>query len=82
MCKFCDLNEVEYETQFLQYQNYKDLREGLIDHLISTENINLTLGNKLEKLKVLFVRASWSSLKALGKFVLEVYKKRQQNLTQ
>ena len=49
ICKFCDLSEVEDETHFLlQCRNYKDLRKGLIDHLISTENINLTFGNKLE----------------------------------
>ena len=76
ICKFCDLNEVEDETHLLlQRQNYKDLQKGLIDHLISTENINLTFGNKLEKLKLLFVSGSWGSLNALGKFVLEAYKK-------
>ena len=53
-----------------------------IDHFISTENINLTFGNKLEKLKLIFVRGSWGTLYALGKFVLEAYKKREQNLTQ
>ena len=63
-CKFCDLNEVEDETHFLlQCRNYKDLRKGLIDYLISTENINLTLGNKLEKLKLLFVSGSWGFVK-------------------
>ena len=59
----------------LQCENYKDLRTGLIDYLISTENINLTFGNKLEKLKLLFVSGSLGSLNALGKFVLEAYKK-------
>ena len=29
---------------------------------ISTQNINLTFANKLDKLKVLFVGGSWSSL--------------------
>ena len=51
------------------------------DYLISTENINLIFGNKLEKLKMLFVSGSWGSLNALGKFVFEAYKKREQNLT-
>ena len=49
--KFCDLNEAEDEDEthfLLQCQNYKDLWKGLIDYLISTENINLTFGNKLE----------------------------------
>ena len=83
ICKFCNLSEVEVETHFLlQCRNYKDLRKGLSDHLISTENINLTFGNKLEKLNLLFVSGSWGSLNALGKFVLEAYKKREQNLTQ
>ena len=54
----------------------------MIDYLVSTENINLTFGNTLEKLKLLFVSGSWGSLNALGKFVLEAYKKREQNLTQ
>ena len=80
--KFCDLNEVEDETHFLLQCNYKDLWKGLIDHLISTENINVTSGNKLEKLKLLFVSGSRGSLNALGKFVLEAYKKLEQNLTQ
>ena len=31
---------------------------------------------------MLFVSGSWSSLNALGKFVLEAYKKREHNLTQ
>ena len=83
ICKFCDLNKVEDETHFLlQCRNYKDLRKGLINYLISTENINLTFGNQLEKLKLLLVSGSWGSLNALGKFVLEAYKKREQNLTQ
>ena len=84
ICKFCDLNEVEDETHFLlQCRNYKDLRKGLIDYLISTENINLTFGNRLKKLKLLFVIGScWGSLNALGKFILEVYKKQEHNLTQ
>ena len=70
ICKFCDLSEVENKTHFfLQCRNYKDLRKDLIDHLISTENINLTFGNKLEKLKLLFVSGSWGSLNALGKVV-------------
>ena len=37
---------------------------------------------KLEKLKLLLVSGSWGSLNARGKFVLEAYKKREQNLTQ
>ena len=77
------LTSFEDETHFLlQCRNYKDLRKGLIDHLISTENINLKFGNKLEKLKLLFVSGSWGSLNAIGKFVLEAYKKREQNPTQ
>ena len=81
ICKFCDLNEVEDETHFLlQCRNYKDLWKGLISYLISAENINLKFGNKLEKL--LFVSGSWDSLNALGKFMLEAYKKRKHNLTQ
>ena len=54
----------------------------MIDYLISTENINLTFGNKLEKLKLLFVSGSWGSLNALGKFILEAYKKREHNIRQ
>ena len=42
---------------------------------ISTENINLTFANKLDKLKLLFVGGSWSLLNAHGEFVLEAYKK-------
>ena len=58
--KFCDLNIAEDETHFLlQCRNYKDLQKGLIHYLISTENINLTFGIKLEKLKLLFVSGSW-----------------------
>ena len=83
ICKFCDFNEVEDETHFLlQCRNYKNLWKSLIDYLISTENINLTFRHKLEKLKLLFVSGSWSLLNALGKFVLEAYKKREQKLTQ
>ena len=83
ICKFCDLNEVEDESHFLlQCRNYKDLRKVLIDYLISTETINLTFGNKLEKLKMQFVSGSWGSLNALCKFVPEVYKKREENLPQ
>ena len=83
ICKYCDLNEVEDETHFLlQCRNYKDCRKGLIDYLMSTENINLTFGNKLEKLKLLFVSCSRGLLNALGKFVLKAYKKREQSLTQ
>ena len=82
ICKFYDLNEVEDKTHYLlYYRNYKDLWKSLIDYLISTENINLTFGNKLEKLKLLFVSASCGSFNALGKFVLEAYKKQEQNLT-
>ena len=44
---------------------------------ISTGSINLTFGNKLEKLKLLFVSGSWGSLNACVKLVLEVYKKRE-----
>ena len=78
--KFRELNEVEDKTRFLSYcRNYK---EGLIDYLISTENINLTFGNKLEKLKLLFVSGSWGSFNALGKFVPEACKIWEQNLTQ
>ena len=81
--KFCDLNKVEDETHFLlRCRKYKDFRKGLIHILISTENINLTFGNKLEKLKLLFVSGSWGSLNAFGKFVLEPYEEREQNLTQ
>ena len=81
--KFCDLNEVEDETHFLlQCRNYKDLWNGLIDCLISTENIKLTFGNKLEKLKLLFASGCWGSLNAVGKFVLKAHKKREHNLTQ
>ena len=81
--KFCDLNEVENETHFLlQCRNYKDLRQGLIDYLISTEIINLTFGNKFEKLKLLFVSGSRALLNALAKFALDAYRKREQNLTQ
>ena len=83
ICKFCDLNEVEDETHFLlQCRNYKGLRKVLIDYLISTKNINLTFGNKLEKLKLLFVMGSWDSLNTLDKFVLEAQKNREHNLTQ
>ena len=42
---------------------------------ISTQNINLTFANKLDKLKLLFVGGSWSLLNAHSKFVLEAYKK-------
>ena len=42
---------------------------------ISTENINLTFANKLDKLKLLFVGGSWSLLNAHSQFVLEAYKK-------
>ena len=62
--------------------NYKDLRKGLIDHLITSKNINLTFGNKLEQLKLLFVRDSWIFFNVPGKFVLEGYKAREQTLTQ
>ena len=73
ICKFCDLNEVEDETHFLlKCRNYKDHRKSLIDYFISTENINLTFGNKLEKLKLLFASGSWSSLNALSKFILDI----------
>ena len=48
---------------------------------ISTGNINLTFGNKLEKLKLLFVSGSWGSLNACAKLVLKAYKKREQNPT-
>ena len=58
------------------------MRKGLIDYHISTENINLTFGNKLEKLKLLFGSGSWGSLNFLGQFILEAYKKRERNLTQ
>ena len=44
-------------------------------HIISTENINLTLGNTVEKLKLLFTKRSWGFMNALGKFVREAYKK-------
>ena len=82
-CKFCDLNEVEDETHLLLHcRNYKDLRKSLIDHLISTENINLAFGKKLKKLKLLFVSGSCRSLNVLGKFILEAYKKQEQNVTQ
>ena len=83
LCTFCDLNEVEDETHFLlQCRNHKDLRKSLIDYLISTENVNLTFDSKLENLKLLFVSGSWGSLNALGKYVTEAFKKREQNLTQ
>ena len=83
ICKFCDSNEVKDETLFLlQCWNYKDIRKGLIDYHISTENINLTFGNKLEKLKLLFGSGSWGSLNFLDQFILEAYKKRERNLTQ
>ena len=38
---------------------------------VSTENINLTFANKLDKLKLLFVGGSWSLLNAHSQFVLE-----------
>ena len=83
ICKFCDLNQVENEARFLlQCQSYKNLWKGLVDHVISTAKINLTFGDKLEKLKLLFVSDSWSLLNVLDKFVLAPYKKREQNLTQ
>ena len=51
-----------------------DLRVSLIDYLMSLENINLTVGNKLEKLKLLFVDEPWGLLNAFCKVVLEAYK--------
>ena len=55
-----------------------DLRKGFINYLISSENINLSFGNKLKKLKLLFVSGLSN---ALSKFVIEAYRKREQNLT-
>ena len=49
--------------------NNKDLRKELIDYIISNENINLALGNKVKKLKLTLKKGSWSSLNVLGKFV-------------
>ena len=54
----------------------------MIDYFIFLENINETVGKKLEELKLLFASDSWVLLIALGKVVLETYKKRKQNLTQ
>ena len=54
----------------------------MIDYFIFLEKINQTVGNKLEELKLLFVSDSWGLLNALGKIVLEAYKKRKQKLTQ
>ena len=68
--------------QILWLEEVKDLQVSLIDYLICLENINLTVGNKFEKLKLLFVSELWGSLNALCKVVLEAYKKREQNLTQ
>ena len=48
---------------------------------ISTGSINVTFGNKFEKLKLLFVNGSWGSLNACVKLVLEAYKKWEQNPT-
>ena len=45
---FCDLNEVEDEFKFLlQFPAYKDLRKELTDYIITTENINFTLTDKI-----------------------------------
>ena len=75
ICKFCDLNEVEGETDFLlQCLNYKDLRKGLIDYLISTENINLTFLNQLVKTEIAICKWLLGFVKCACKFVLETYK--------
>ena len=75
ICKYFYLNEDEDETHFiLQCRNYKDLWKGLIDYLVSTEYINLKLGNNFKKLKLLFVSGPWGSLNALGKLILKAYK--------
>ena len=53
------MNEVEDETHlYLQRRNYADLRTGWFDYITSTENITLAFGNKLKKLKLLFVSGS------------------------
>ena len=76
-------NEVEYEFHFyLQCRKYKDFYKELTYYLISTENINLTLRKRLEKLKLLFARGSWGSLNALGKTLCVASKKREQKVTQ
>ena len=55
------MNEVEDETHlYLQGRNYADLRTGWFDYITSTENVNLAFGNKLKKLKLLFVSGSWN----------------------
>ena len=54
--KFCELSEVKQcEFHFLlQHSNYKDPQKELTDCIISNENNNLTLKNKVEKVKLLF----------------------------
>lgn len=72
---FCDLNEVEDENIFLlQCKSYKELWKKLVYYLLSTENINLTKGNRFEKLKPILAIRSWGTLNALAKFVREAYK--------
>ena len=53
----------------LQCPNYKDPRKELIEYIIHNENINLTLGKKVEKLKL-----------ALDKFVREAYINKRNNI--
>ena len=61
---------------------YKDFYKELTNYLISTENNDLTLRNRLEKLKPLFARGSWDSLNALDKTLCVASKKREQKITQ
>ena len=79
-CQFCNSNEIEDEFHLLfQCSNYNNIRKELTDYLATNESIDITSENKLENLKFVFSNGSFRSLKALGKFVLEAFEKRNKN---
>ena len=79
-CQFCNSNEIEDEFHLLiQCSNYNNMRKELTDYLATNESIDITSENKLENLKFVFSNGSFRSLKALGKFVLEAFEKRNKN---
>ena len=69
-CKFCPLGSIEDEFHFLlNCDSFSELRKSTLQEIKESENIDLSKGNPIKKLRDLFSQGLLHSLHVLGKFI-------------
>lgn len=69
-CKLCHLGSIEDEFHFLlNCDSFSELRKSTLQEIKESENIDLSKGNPIKKLRDLFSQGSLHSLHVLGKFI-------------